>query len=137
MRLDLVTCITLAVGIGPAIPSGRSEAAAPAREWLLLGQRAVTDRADHDVITVKAVRGDFKSVKLTVERAAVDFHRVVVHYGNGTRQEVELRNTIPAGGESRVIDLAGTERIIHRVEFWYDARTFRGRRAVVRLFGLR
>lgn len=120
MRLDLLMCVTLAL----------------APEWALLGQRTVTDRADHDVIPVTAARGDFKSIKLTVQRAAVDFHRVVVHYGNGTKQEIELRNTIPAGGESRAIDLIGTERVINRVEFWYDAKTVRGRRAVVRLFGL-
>lgn len=106
-------------------------------DWVLLGQRAVTDRADHDVIVVSATRGDFTRIKLTVQRAAVDFHRVVVHFGNGGKQEVELRNTIPAGGESRAIDLTGDDRVIRSVEFWYDAKTFRGRRAVVRLFGLR
>ncbi len=134
MRLGLVMCVTLALGpqLAPAAGS-----AGTAREWVLLGTRAVNDRADHDVIMVTVARGDFKSVKLTVQRAAVDFHRVVVHYGNGTKQELELRNTIPAGGETRIIDLTGTERIINRVEFWYDAKTIRGRRAVVRLFGLR
>lgn len=106
-------------------------------DWVLLGQRAVTDRADHDVIVMSAARGDFTRIKLTVQRAAVDFHRVVVHFGNGGKQEVELRNTIPAGGESRAIDLTGDDRVIRSVEFWYDAKTFRGRRAVVRLFGLR
>jgi len=105
--------------------------------WVLLGQRAVNDRADHDVIAVTAARGDFRRIKLTVQRAAVDFHRMVVHFGNGSRQEVELRNTIPAGGESRAIDLTGDDRVIRSVEFWYDARTIRGRRAVVRLFGHR
>ena len=106
-------------------------------DWVLLGQRTVTDRADHDLIPVTASRGDFRSIKLTVQRAAVDFHRVVVHYGNGSDQEIALRNTIPAGGESRAIDLTGGDRVIRSVEFWYDANTFRGRRAVVRLFGLR
>jgi hypothetical protein len=117
--------------LAPGRPAGP-----PARDWVLLGQRTVTDRADHDVIAVTARQGDFRAIKLTVQRAAVDFHRVVVHYGNGGKQEIELRNTIPAGGESRAIDLSGSDRVINRVEFWYDARTFRGRRAVVRLFGL-
>jgi len=127
MNALLVLLTTLALG-GPA--------GAPARDWVLLGQRTVTDRVDHDVIGVTARQGDFRAIKLTVQRAAVDFHRVVVHYGNGSKQEVELRNTIPAGGESRAIDLNGSDRVINRVEFWYDARTFRGRRALVRLFGL-
>jgi hypothetical protein len=123
MKAGLLLWLALATGAGA--------------EWVLLGQRTVTDRADHDVIPVTAARGDFRSIKLTVQRAAVDFHRVVVHYGNGTQQEIELRNTIPAGGESRAIDLSGADRVINRVEFWYDAKTFRGRRALVRLFGLR
>ena len=106
-------------------------------EWILLGTRAVNDRVDHDVIPVTAARGDWKAIKITVQRASVDFYRVVVHFGNGTQQEVQMRNTIPAGGETRAIDLTGTDRIINRVEFWYDANTIRGRRAVVHLFGRR
>ena len=127
MKALLLVLATLALG-RPAGP--------PVRDWVFLGQRAVTDRVDHDIIGVTGRRGNFRAIKLTVERAAVDFHRVVVFYGNGDKQEIELRHTIPAGGESRAIDLSGSERVINRVEFWYDARTFRGRRAVVRLYGL-
>ncbi len=106
-------------------------------DWDLLGSRQVNDRLDHDVIAVGADRGDFRRIKLTVQRASVDFHRVVVHFGNGSDQRIELRNTIAAGGESRAIDLEGNERVIRSVEFWYDANTIRGRRAQVRVFGLR
>jgi hypothetical protein len=103
-------------------------------DWVVLGQRAVTDRVDRDVISVTAARGDFRQVKLKVERASVDFRRVVVHFGNGTNQDLEIRSTIPVGGETRVIDLSGNERVIRSVEFWYDANT-QGRQAVVRLLG--
>ena len=106
-------------------------------DWVLLGTRPVNDRVDHDVIPVTAARGDWQAIKITVQRASVDFYRVVVHFGNGTQQEVQLRNTIPAGGETRAIDLTGNDRVINRVEFWYDANTIRGRKAVVRLFGRR
>lgn len=105
-------------------------------DWVLLGERTVTDRLDHDVIPVTITRGDFKAIKITVHRRGVDFHRVVVHYANGGDQEVEMRQTIPAGGETRAIDLRGGERVIRSVEFWYDARSVRGRRAVVRLHAL-
>jgi hypothetical protein len=111
-------------------------AGAQGPSWVLLGQRTVTDRVDHDQIVVTATRGDFRRIKITVQRAAVDFHRVVVHYRNGGDQEIEMRHTIPAGGESRAIDLRAGDRVIRSVDFWYDARTIRGRRAVVRLFGL-
>lgn len=106
-------------------------------EWILLGTRTVNDRVDHDAIAVTGARGDWQAIKITVQRASVDFYRVVVHFGNGTQQDVQLRNTIPAGGETRAIDLTGPDRVINRVEFWYDANTIRGRRAVVRLYGRR
>lgn len=113
-----------------------SGAGAQGPNWVLLGQRTVTDRVDHDQIVVTAMRGDFRRIKITVNRAAVDFHRVVVHFRNGGNREVEMRHPIPAGGETRAIDLRAGDRVIRSVDFWYDARTIRGRRAVVRLFGL-
>lgn len=103
--------------------------------WKFLGQRLVNDRLDHDVIMVTAVEGDLNSIQIRVKGASVDFHKVVIIYGNGRRQEIALRNTIPAGGASRAIDLIGDERIVRSVEFWYDANTIRGRKARVRLFG--
>jgi hypothetical protein len=103
--------------------------------WVLLGDRLVNDRLDHDIIPVTATRGDFNAILIRVRGASVDFHKVVIVYGNGNRQEVEMRNTIPAGGSTRVIDLQGTEIIIREVECWYDANTIRGRKALVRVFG--
>lgn len=108
----------------------------PGRDWVALGQRSVTDRLDHDRIAVTARRGDFRRLKLTVERAPVEVSRMVVHFGNGERHTVQLRARIGAGGESRAIDLPGRDRVIRSVEFWYDAETLGGRQAVVRLWGL-
>ena len=105
--------------------------------WVALGQREVNDRVDHDAVGVTARRGEYQRIKLMVQRAPVDFHRVIVHFGDGSKQEVEMRNTIRAGGETRAIDLEGRDRVIRSVEFWYDARTIRGRKASVRVLGLR
>jgi len=53
-------------------------------------------------------------------------------------QDVAVRRIIPAGGETRVIDLKGGPRVIRRVEFTYEAESRgRGRRATIRLFGRR
>ena len=123
-----------------ALATSACASAYPARgggDWALLGQREVTDRLDHDRIAVTARRGDFRRLKLTVDRAAVDFHRVVIHYGNGDRQEIRLRATVRAGGETRAFDLPGGDRVIRSIEFWYDANTLRGRQAVVRVYGRR
>jgi hypothetical protein len=107
--------------------------AGPVRGWELLGTRTVTDRADHDVIAA-GHQGTFRAIKITVQRRPVQFREVKIHFANGDVQNVELRNIIPAGGESRVIDVEGHDRVIRSVEFWYDAQT-RGKRAVVKVYG--
>ena len=48
-----------------------------ARDWDFLGQRTVSDRVDHDVIVVTGVEGRFSAIQLRVQRATVDFHKVV------------------------------------------------------------
>ena len=104
--------------------------------WVLLGERNVTDRADHDTIAVTGNRGSFTAVRLDVLRHAVDFHRVVIHFASGAAQKLELRNSIPAGGSSRVIDIDGANRVIKSIDFWYDAKTLRkGVSATVRALG--
>jgi hypothetical protein len=110
-------------------------ASTPAAGWRYLGSRTVTDGQDHDTIAVTGTRGDFHRIRLAVRHAGVDFHRVVVHYGNGADEELEIRDTIPAGGSTRAIDLRGGDRVIQSVSFWYDAKTRGGRKAVVSLYG--
>ena len=111
-------------------------AALAAEEWIHLGTRRVTDRIDHDRIEVGADRGAFSALQIRVGRAAVQFRSVIVHFSNGKRQELELRSVIPAGGQSRVLDLVGDDRRIRAVELHYDAQT-RGRAGAVRVFGRR
>jgi hypothetical protein len=105
------------------------------RRWTILGEKLVNDRLDHDIIPVTAKRGDFNSLMVKVKGASVDFKKMVVVYGNGVRDEIELRNTIRAGGSSRIIDLRRGDRIIREIEFWYDANTILGRKAVVKVLG--
>lgn len=107
------------------------------RGWEVIGSRQVTDGLDHDVIPVTSTRGDFRRIKFAAQSAPVDFHRVIIHYGNGADQVVAMRRTVGANQESRAIDLEGNNRVIRSVEFWYDANTNRGRRAQVRLLALR
>jgi hypothetical protein len=111
--------------------------AAAGKGWKFLGERTVTDRLDHDSIAVTVAAGDFTALQIRVKGVAVQFHSVKIRFGNGETQEVALREVIRAGGASRVIDVAGGDRVIRSVEFWYDSQSVRGRPALVRLFGRR
>lgn len=114
--------------------SAHHEAQRPGR-WEKLGQRQVNFRVDRDVIQVGAREGRFKALQLKVKGGAIDLNRVVVHYRNGDEQVLNVRQNIPRGGQTRVLDLPGNNRIITKVVFVYDTRNRSRRRATVELWG--
>jgi hypothetical protein len=105
--------------------------------WLLLGTAHVDGQADHDNISVGIRDGRFRAVQLRVKGAAIEFMRVVIHYGDGEPEEIAVRDRIPAGGQTREIDLRGRDRYIRSVELWYARGSRDSRRPEVRLFGMR
>jgi hypothetical protein len=103
--------------------------------WEELGSRTVSFGLDRDEINVTASEGFFTALKLKVDRSALNMHKMVIHFGDGSTQDVEMRQTFKAGQESRIIDLAGNRRVITKVVFWYDTKNARKHRAVVELWG--
>jgi hypothetical protein len=108
-----------------------------AQVWTNLGSAKVHGHNDYDEIMVTAARGDFSAIKLFVENEGIHFERVVVHYGNGSKDEMELRDFIPAGGESRVLDLRGKDRVIRKVSLHYKSNQATARKAKVIVYGRR
>ncbi len=107
------------------------------RDWERLGVTKVGFIKDTDVIKVGRSEGRFKRIKLRVRDNAIEMNRLVVVYGNGQREELQVRQNIPAGGETRAIDLKGDGRFIREVRMTYRSRpNFRGQ-ATVELWGLR
>lgn len=103
--------------------------------WEFLGQKKVDYGLDRDEIYVTAKEGAFTKVKLIVRKSGINLHRVVIHFGNGGTQEVQVRNNLSAGSETRVIDINGGKRVIKKVVFWYDTKNYADRKAVLELWG--
>lgn len=103
--------------------------------WEYLGQSNVDGARDRDVIRVTA-RGAFRAIQLRVQGGDIEFQRVVVHFENGADSEVEVRDRIRSGGETRAIDLPGDNRRIDSVEVWYGRGNWGRRRPNLRLYGL-
>lgn len=103
--------------------------------WERLGARRVNYGLDRDEIFVTAKDGIFSALKIKVKRGGINMHKLVVHYGNGQTDEIELRQNFAPGSESRVLDLVGNKRIIQKVVFWYDTKNIARRRGVVELWG--
>jgi len=102
-----------------------------------LGERVVSDRAEYDTIRVTDERGPFHAIQLRVLKAPVKFKRVIVFFENGTTQRFERNLLVRAGDFTPRIDLAGGNRYIRKVVFYYEARSPGYERALVRLFGIR
>jgi hypothetical protein len=107
-----------------------------AQGWDFLGDAHVDGGQDHDSIHVGKHDGRFRAIQLRVERGEVFFERVVVHFHDGSHEELVIRDRIPAGGSTRAIDLPGNRRVIESVELWYGKARWE-HRPKVSLFGIR
>lgn len=104
--------------------------------WNYLGEANVDGAIDHDRIRV-GNRNAYRAIQIHVERAAVTFDRVIVHFGNGQAVPIQLANTIRAGQKTRVIDLPGERRYIDNVEFFYRRGNWNNaNKPKVRLYGM-
>jgi hypothetical protein len=113
-----------------------TSAFSPGARWELLGAKKINKSYDRDVIFVTATQGTFNALKFKVKHRPVTIYDMKVHYGNGTVEDIKIRSHVQAGGQSRIIDLRGRNRVIHKVVFRYETKTFSGRRAEIRLLGL-
>ncbi|MEB3346537.1 hypothetical protein U6A24_13750 [Aquimarina gracilis] len=105
------------------------------RQWDHLGTRKVNYRLDRDVIKVTAKEGGFTKLKVKVTGGAINMHRMVVQYGNGKKEEIQLRHNFSRKSSTRVIDLKGNKRIIRDITFFYDTKNLSRKRAKVHVFG--
>jgi hypothetical protein len=110
----LTTVSTLVILAGATASAQRGAGA-----WAYLGEANVDGSSDHDKIKVGGGKGTFRALQIHVERAAIDFQYILVHFENGGNDRLELRGKVPAGAKSRVIDLKGANRAIDSVEIWY------------------
>ena len=106
-------------------------------DWKRLGTRTVKMRTERDVILVGADEGTFRKIKLTVRKSAINLKDLKVHFSNGDVIDVKIRKIIPAGGETRAIDLPGANRNIKKVVFWYKSTKRKDKEARIRLWGLK
>ena len=135
-------CSGAAAMVVQAAPAQAQKAVQPnagaAGQWKLIGQTHADHAADHDSIIVKGPFDNFRRIKFKVTDAPLNMMHMVVVYDNGQPDRIEVRQNIPKGGESRVIDLKGIgKRSVRRIDFWYDTQGFLSGKADVTVFGMK
>jgi hypothetical protein len=111
--------------------------AARAKHWILLGTAHVDKNDDHKTIHVGSAAGQLRQIQLRVSGAAITLQRLVVHFENGTQEELPVSDRIRAGGKTPDIDLPGKERrTVDGVELWFS-KEYPDTRPEVTLYGAR
>jgi hypothetical protein len=88
-------------------------------DWVRLGCKDVRFLIDRDTLKVGKQEGRFSALRVKVRRAPVEMLNLRVTFGNGSRLDVPVREIVPPGGVSRLIDLPGNNRGIDRIEMIY------------------
>jgi len=109
---------------------------AQAKHWILLGTAHVDKNEDHKTIHVGDQAGQFRKLQLRMNGGAVELQRMVVHFGNGTQEELAVSDRIRSGGKTPELDLPGERRTIESVELWYS-KEYSDTRPEVSLYGTR
>jgi hypothetical protein len=91
----------------------------PETRWEQLGCKGVGFLDSKDVIRVGRREGAFSAIKLQVSDAKLRLQRLRIVFGDGSSQSFDVRSTIPAGSETRPLDLDGRLRIIERIDLDY------------------
>lgn len=127
-------------GSDPLIPSmnqsiGYDIIIAQPGTWQHLGTRKVNRRLDRDIIPVTIRDGLFTKIKIEVLDGSINMRQCIIEFGDGTKQIVEIRKTINANESTRNIDITGNRRVIKQVEFIYDTKGIKLKKAKVKLYG--
>ena len=107
-----------------------------AKHWILLGTAHVDKSEDHKAIHVGNGAGEFRKIQLRVNDGAIDLQRLVVHFANGTQEELAVADRVRSGGKTPELDLPGERRTIESVELWYS-KEYADTRPEVSLYGAR
>ncbi len=110
-----VTLVLLADGRRPA-PAPRPP------EWVELTCKSVGLLGDRDSVAVSNDQR-YKALRLRSANYDIEMGEMTVRYGNGQRDNYQIRQVIPAGGRIGPIELRGEARRIAQLDFIYRART--------------
>ncbi|MEO6188004.1 MAG: hypothetical protein ABIO82_07380 [Ginsengibacter sp.] len=86
--------------------------------WELLGETKAGFVRETDVINVSS-KSQFTAIRFKVENAEIKLSDLDVYFENGDKLSPALDLNIPAGQESRLIELTSEGRGISKIEFRY------------------
>jgi hypothetical protein len=102
--------------------------------WVKLGEKDVDFKVDHDSIGAES-KGNIRELQFRVMNAPIKFKKVVIHYKDGEKKEVEFLEDLEVGRESRSVTIEGDGHPIKSVDVWYETDSLGGKKAKVAVYG--
>jgi hypothetical protein len=97
-----------------------AEKAAPGT-WQVLGRATVDDGKDKDEFKIEGA-DRFRNLRVKAQKQDIEMKDMDVYYEDGGKEDIEVKETIKAGGQTRPLQLKGDSKRIKRVEFSYSAK---------------
>lgn len=119
--------------IGLLVLSFATSLFARGQVWDFLGYTQVDSSRDHSWIQITRRDVHSRTIQLRVSGEAIFFDRLVVHFVDGTSQELAVSDRILPGARNFVII---RERSLESIELWYYKETW-GQTPRVTLYGVR
>jgi hypothetical protein len=87
--------------------------------WVMLGEREVNGRVDHDRIEVGRREGKFAKLTVVVLDSDLEMLDFEIKFAKGAPWHPDLKYFFKEGQRTRVIDFPGDERVIKFIDFKY------------------
>ena len=107
----------------------------PAIDWEKLAEKKIDQELNHHEMIISSENRPFSAVKIRAVKGGVNLHRCIFRYKSGETLTVEMRNNLPAGTDSRTIQLPQKKDVVVSVECWYDTKNYGDQAASLELWG--
>jgi len=87
--------------------------------WNFLGCTKIDGNRDHGRIEITRRDRLFRTVQLRLTGDAIFFDRFVIHFGDGTSQELVVGGRLSPEGREYLVEFPDNRRTLESVEFWY------------------
>jgi len=137
-RMLPVIAVFLTASAGAALAQPRPMPPQPvwdSRGWIMLGERTVNGRVDHDRIEVGRYEGRFNKLTMVVENSDLELIDFRIVFGDRTEYHPKLSYVFRDGQRTRAIDLPPSESVIRSIDIQY--RNLSAGEARVQVWGFR
>lgn len=131
--MSIIFLLSIAVALLGFRPMNRAKF--QSENWEKLGETKVNQTEANDAFSFPSNGPVLSAIKIKSKKGGINLLRCVIHFANGEKKSIELRNDIHPGGESRVINLPGNQSAITRFLFWYGIPQSGDQKAELEIWG--